>query len=192
MDPAVPDRPDGDGDAFYSADDVGSFEQGSEFSRWALARYIVGRVILERVSWALLVVALVLVGLAVVSQWVLHSTLLAVLLVILAVGVFAMRGLLRLVLRRLMNAKAYGPMEDRVSDIVNGASAGVFRELRRVGLPGRIITLPLLVVRLVGRRRADTMARIRRFEVDRAVPKASRDELYLVLRQSVGRLPPSA
>ncbi|WP_375485249.1 hypothetical protein [uncultured Jatrophihabitans sp.] len=189
MEPAVPDRP--DGDAFYSADEVGSFEQGNEFSRWALARYIVGRVILERVSWALLVLALVLVALAAVSQWVLHSTLLAVLLVVLAIGVYAMRGLLRLVLRRLMNAKAYGPMEHRVSEIVNGASAGVFRELRRVGLPGRVITLPLLIVRLVGRRRADTMARIRRFEVDRAVPKASRDELYLVLRQSVGRVPPS-
>ena len=187
MQPAVPDPPRVGQPPYVSADDVGAFEQGSEFSRWALARYIVGRVILERVSWALLILALVLVALAAVSQWVLHSTLLAVLLVVLAVGVFALRGLLRFVLHRLMNAKAYGPVEARIGAIVNGASGGVFAELRRVGLPGHLLTLPLLIVRLVGRRRADTMARIRRFEVDRAVPKASRDELYLVLSQSVGR-----
>ena len=194
MQPAVPDRPSHDqdgsrpiGEQHLSADDVGSFDQGTEFSRWALARYIVGRVILERVSWSLLVLGVVMLALAAVSQWVLHSTLLAVLLVIVALGVFAMRGLLRFVLHRLMNAKAYGPMEERVGEIVNGASRGVFLELRRVGLPSRIFTLPLLLFRLVGRRRADTMERIRRFEVDRAVPKASRDELYLVLRQSVGR-----
>jgi hypothetical protein len=91
------------------------------------------------------------------------------------------------VLHRLMNAKAYGPMEQRVAAIVNGASRGVFLEMRRVGLPSRLITLPLLLLRLLGKRRAETMERIRRFEVDRAVPKASRDELYLVLRQSIGR-----
>ena len=194
MQPAVPDRPPRDrdglpptGEQYLSADDIGSFDQGTEFSRWALARYIVGRVILERVSWALLALGIVVLVLAAVSQWLLHSTLLAVLLVIVALGVFAMRGLLRFVLHRLMNAKAYGPMEERVGKIVNGASRDVFLELRRVGLPSRIVTLPLLLFRLVGRRRAETMERIRRFEVDRAVPKASRDELYLVLRQSVGR-----
>lgn len=190
MHPAVPDRPPEDGtpsEDVYVTADVGSFDQGNEFSRWALARYIVGRVILERVSWALLVVAVVLLVLAGVSEWVLHSTLLAVLLVLVALGVFAMRGLLRFVLHRLMNAKAYGPMEQRVAGIVNGASRGVFLEMRRVGLPSRLITLPLLLFRLLGKRRAETMERIRRFEVDRAVPKASRDELYLVLRQSIGR-----
>ncbi|WP_375503753.1 hypothetical protein [uncultured Jatrophihabitans sp.] len=199
MHPAVPDRPPSDEEPRYvkaepvtaeplSADEVGSFEQGTEFGRWALARYIVGRVILERVSWSLLVAAVVLLALAAVSQWVLHSTLLAVLMVLLALGVFAMRGLLRFVLHRLMNAQAYGPMEQRVAHIVNGARRGVFLELRRVGLPSRIVTLPLLLFRFMGKRRAETMQRIRRFEVDRAVPKASRDELYLVLRQSTGRV----
>ena len=192
MQPAVPDRPSQDGpprdaENIYVTADVGSYEQGTEFSRWALARYIVGRVILERVSWALLVLAVVLLVLAGVSGWVLHSTLLAVLLVILALGVFALRGLLRFVLHRLMNAKAYGPMEERVGRIVNGASRGVFAEMRRVGLPSHILTLPLLLFRLLGKRRAVTMERIRHFEVDRAVPKASRDELYLVIRQSIGR-----
>ena len=191
MHPAVPDRPSsGDEPAdgtYVSADDVGSFEQGSEFSRWALARYIVGRVVLERVSWSLLVVATALIVLAVVSQLALHSTLLAVLLILVALGVFAMRGLLRFVLRRLMNAQAYGPLEGRIAEIVNGARRGVFRELRRVGLPSRIVTMPLLLVRFAGKRRPETMQRIRRFEVDRAVPKASRDELYLVLRRSAGR-----
>ena len=192
MHPAVPDPPPGDEPRYVtaepiSADDVGSFEQGTEFSRWALARYIVGRVILERVSWSLLALAVALVVLAALSTWVLHSTLLAVLLVLVALGVLAMRGLLRFVLHRLMNAKAYGPMEDRIAQIVNGARHDVFLELRRVGLPSRIVTLPLLLFRFAGKRRAETMDRIRRFEVDRAVPKASRDELYLVLRQSLGR-----
>ncbi len=180
MQPAVPEQP------WTSADEVGSFEQGTEFSRWALARYIVGRVILERVSWSLLAAGVVLLVLAGVSQWLLHSTLLAVLLVLVALGVFALRGLLRFVLHRLMNAKAFGPLESRIAGIVKGASRGVFLELRRVGLPSRLLTLPLLLPRFVGKRRAETMERIHRFEVDRAVPKASRDELYLVLR-SVGR-----
>src|ERR1700712_47740 len=93
MHPAVPDRPAQDGtpgpgspglgsprdaENVYVTADVGSFDQGTEFSRWALARYIVGRVILERVSWALLAMAVVVLALAAVSQWVLHSTLLAV------------------------------------------------------------------------------------------------------------------
>lgn len=42
MEPALLDRPPDDG-AWVSADDVGSFDQGSGFSRWALARYLVGR-----------------------------------------------------------------------------------------------------------------------------------------------------
>lgn len=188
MHPAVPDPPPpGDEPRYLSSEDVGAFEQGTELSRWALARYIVGRVILERVSWSLLALAGVLVGLAIVSTWVLHSTLLAVLLVLVALGVVALRGLLRFVLHRLMNAQAYGPGEEQIARIVNGARRGVLRELRRVGLPSRVVTFPLLLFRFTGKRRPDTMERIRRFEVDRAVPKASRDELYLVLRQSLGR-----
>jgi hypothetical protein len=189
MHPAVP-EPDpfgGPDDAFLAADDVGAFEPGSPFTRWALARYIVGRVILERVSWSLLVVAGVLVVLAVLAGWGLDSIFLAVVLGIIALFVLILRAVLRAVLKRLMAAKVYGPLEERMSAVIDGARKDVLAELRRVGLPSRLLTLPLLAVRLIGRRRQETIARMREFDVDRAVSKARRDELHLVLREAVGR-----
>src|SRR4051812_46480998 len=142
MQPAVPDRPHED-DPLVSADDVGAFEPGTPFSRWALARYIVGRVILERVSWSLLVVAGVLIVLAVLAGWRLDSVFLAVVLGIIALFVLLLRTVLRAVLKRLMAAKTYGPLEARLSQIIDGARKGVLAELRRVGLPSRVFTLPL-------------------------------------------------
>lgn len=191
MQPAVPDPPP-EGGANFSADepgvDVGAFEQGSELSRWALARYIVGRVILERVSWGLLGVAVILLVLAALSEWGLHSTALAVVLVILALTVLLMRALLRGLLRRLMAFSTFAPVEDRIKQIIDDASSDIFAELGRVGLPSHVLTLPLFIPRLLGRRRADTMARIRRFEVERAVSRTRRDELHLALRSAgVGR-----
>ena len=50
-----------------------------------------------------------------------------------------------------------------------------------------MFTLPLLAFRLIGRRRSETIAQMREFDVDRAVSKARRDELHLVLREAVGR-----
>jgi hypothetical protein len=172
-----------------SADDVGAFEPGTPFSRWALARYLVGRVILERVSWSLLVVAGVLIVLAGLAEWGLDSIFLTVVLGLIAVFVLVLRAALRAVLKRLMLAGIYGPLEARLGAIVDGARKGVLAELRRVGLPSRLLTLPLLALRLLGRRRQETIARMREFDVDRAVPKARRDELYLVLREAVGRGP---
>src|SRR4051794_4021845 len=119
MQPAVPDRPTPD-DPWASADDVGTFEPGTPFSRWALARYLVGRVILERVSVSLLVVAGVLVVLAVAAAWGLDSIFLAVVLGLIAVFVLILRAVLRAVLKRLMAAKTYGPLEDRLTEIVDG------------------------------------------------------------------------
>lgn len=166
--------------------DVGAFEQGTEFSRWALARYIVGRVILERVSWGLLGIALVLLVLGGLCEWGLHSTALAVVCVLLALTVLLMRAILRAVLRRLMAFDTFAPVEDRIKAILDGASQDIFAELRRVGLPSHAVTLPLLVPRLIGRKRRETMERIHAFEVEQAVPRARRDELYLVLRQAGG------
>ena len=186
MQPAVPDGPNPD-DPWVSADDVGTFEPGTPFSRWALARYIVGRVILERVSWSLLIVAGVLVVLAVAAGWGLDSIFLAVVLAVIAGFVLILRAVLRAVLRSLMAAKSYGPLEERLSAIVDSARKGVLTELRRVGLPSRMLTLPLLAFRLIGKRRKETIARMREFDVDRAVPKAHRDELHMVLREAVGR-----
>jgi hypothetical protein len=186
MQPAVPDRPAED-EPWLSADDVGAFEPGTPFSRWALARYIVGRVILERVSWSLLAVAGVLIVLAGLAEWGLNSTFLTVVLGLIAVFVLLLRAALRAVLKRLMVAGAYGPLEARLGAIVDGARKDVLVELRRVGLPSRLLTLPLLAMRLIGRRRKETIARMREFDVDRAVPKARRDELHMVLREAVGR-----
>ena len=181
MQPAVPDEP------WESADDVGTFEPGSPFSRWALARYIVGRVILERVSSSLLIVAGVLLVLAALAEWGLDSLFLAIVLALIAAFVLVLRAVLRAVLSRLMAAKVYGPLEERLAAIVDSGRKDVLAELRRVGLPSRVFTLPLLAFRLIGRRRKATIARMREFDVDRAVSKARRDELHMVLREAVGR-----
>ena len=50
-----------------------------------------------------------------------------------------------------------------------------------------MLTLPLLAVRLAGKRRKDTFERLRAFEIDRAVPPARLDELHLLLRDTLGR-----
>lgn len=186
MDSSLPEVPAGD-PAAQSADDVGTFEQGSPFSRWALARYLVGRVILERVSWALLAVALVFLALAAVFQWVLDSTFLAIVAVVIAVFDLLLRAALRAVLRRLMGAQHYGPLEQRLRSVADSASSDVLAELRRVGLPSRVLTLPLIGLRLIGgRRRKQTIAKMREFDVERAVSKARLDELHLVLREAFG------
>lgn len=172
--------------------DVGEFQQGSPFSRWALARYVVGRVILERVSWSLLAIALVLLVLAAAARFLIDSTFLAVLIGIIAVFVLILRAVLRAVLRRLMGAAAYGPIEARLSGVVNGASGDIFAELRRVGLPSRVITIPLILLRLIGRRRGDTLARMKQFEVERAVSRARVDELHMLIREASGSPRPPA
>ena len=180
MHPALPDKPAEDGD-WLSADEVADFRQGSPLSRWALARYLVGRAIGESVGSTLLVVALVLLALAAVSQWVVHSTLLAVLIGIVAIGVLLIRTVLRAVLRRLTEADRYGPLEKRLRELVSDTRGDVLRELRRVGLPSHTVTLPLLALRLIGKRRKATLERLREFDITRAVPKARIDELHMLL-----------
>lgn len=180
MHPALPEQPGDDGD-WLSADDVGRYEQGSALSRWALARYLVGRAIGESVGSTLLAVALVFLALAAVGQWVLHSTLLAVLLGIVAIGVLLIRGVLRAVLRRLTEADRYGQVETRLRALVADTRGDVLRELRRVGLPSHTWTLPLLAFRLIGKRRKPTLARLREFDIGQAVPQARLDELHMLL-----------
>ncbi|HJQ43956.1 MAG TPA: hypothetical protein VJ831_12785 [Jatrophihabitantaceae bacterium] len=184
MDPALPAEPtpgasDSVNEPFI---DVGDFEQGTPVSRWALARYLVGRAVAESVSRSLLLVAVVVLGLAAVAQWVLHSTVLAVLLVIVALGWLAIRAVLRAVLNRLIAADRVGPLESRLRALVSDTRGDVLRELRRVGLPGRTWTLPVLAFRLLGKRRQATFERLRQFDLERAVPQARLDELHLLLR----------
>lgn len=169
-----------------SADDVGTFDQGSPLSRWALARYLVGRAIGESVGRSLLVVALIVFGLAAACEWGLHSTFLAVVLSILAVIVLLLRAALRAVLRRLTAAEQYGPIEARLRRLVADTRGDVLRELRRVGLPSHAATLPLLAFRLTGKRRPATLTRLRSFDVARAVPRSRLDELHMLLRTGPG------
>jgi hypothetical protein len=188
MHPALPDEP-SDDDAWLSADDpveVGTFRQGSPLSRWALARYLVGRAIGESVGRTLLIVALILIALAVVCQWTLHLTFVTVLISVVAAFVLLLRWVLRTVLRKLTAADYYGPIETRLRALVSDTHGDVLRELRRVGLPSHTLTLPLLALRLVGKRRKQTLERMRGFDIDRAVPKARLDELHLLLRNAAG------
>jgi hypothetical protein len=186
MHPARPEPPPDDG-AWLAADEIGDFEQGSPLSRWALSRYLVGRAIAESVSRTLLVIALIVLAVAAALQWGLHSTFLTVVAVVLAVFVLLVRWVLRAVLRRLTAADHYGPIEARLRGLVSDTRTDVWKELRRAGLPSRTLTLPLLALRLLGKRRRDTIARMRTFEVERAVPKARLDELHMVLKDALAR-----
>jgi hypothetical protein len=188
MHPALPEEP--SDDVWVSADEVGEvgeFRQGSPLSQWALARYLVGRAIGESVGGTLLLVALALFALAALSQWGLHTTFLTVVLVGLALIVLLVRWVVLSVLRRLTAADRYGPLEARLRALVSDTRGDVLKELRRVGLPSHTFTLPLLALRLVGRRRKVTLDRLRTFDIDRAVPKARLDELHLLLRDVAGR-----
>jgi hypothetical protein len=172
------------GDAAEDAE-VGDFRPGSAWSRAALGRYLVGRAMTESIGTSLLLIALVFLGLAAVSEWLLHSTALAVLFVIVAVFDLLLRWLVLAIVRRLTAFPQYEPIEQRLNALVRETRGDVFRELRRVGLPSHVWTLPLLAIRLVrSSRRAKTVAAIRAFEIERVVPKARLDETYLLLQQA--------
>lgn len=170
--------------------DVGAFEQGSPVSRWALARYLVGRALGESIGRSLLIVGLVVLALAGLVEW-LGSTFWSIVIAVVALAVLAMRAVLRAVLRRLTTANTVGTagtVEVRLQSLVTDTRPDVLAELRRVGLPGRTWSLPLLALRFLGRqRRRRTLTRLRSFDVDRVVPKARLDELHLILRDMQGR-----
>lgn len=189
MQPALPGRPAGEPSTdgpWLSADEVGRFEQGSGFSRWALARYLVGRSIAESVSRTLLLAALAVLALGAVAEWVLHSLLLAIFAVVVAGVVLLLRAALRAVLVRLTAADRYGPVEARLRALVADTHRDVLRELRRLGLPSHTLTLPLLVRRMVGARRVETFERLRGFDIERAVPRGRLDEVHTLLRGATG------
>lgn len=164
---------------------VGEFRQGSDASRWALARYLVGRAIGEAVGRSLLVVAVLILAAAGLLEVGGHPFW-AVLCVLAALGVLLVRATLRALLRPLTAIGATGiaaATEARLRSAVDDTRADVLRELRRLGLPGRTWTLPLLALRLARRRkRADTLERLRGFDVDKVVPASRVDELHLLLQ----------
>lgn len=163
--------------------DVGRFEHGTPGSRWALGRYLVGRVIAEYVSRVLLIFALAVLVLAGVVGW-LGPTWAAVLIVLFGASVLLLRWLLVAVLRRLTAARHFGPYESELRRLVAATHGDVRTELRRIGVPSRRWTLPLLGLRLARpRHRAKTLARLRQFEVERAVPVARLDQLHMIVSQ---------
>jgi hypothetical protein len=116
-----------------------------------------------------------------------HLTFLAVVLVVLAFAVLVLRWALLGIVRRLTGFQRFGPLEDRMRALVEDTRSDVFKELRRIGLPSHVITLPLLAFRFLGReRRAETVARLRKFDTARAVSRVRLDELHLVLREAFG------
>ena len=164
--------------------EVGDFEQGTAASRWALGRYLVGRALGDYISRGLLVFALVVAAVAGLVYYV-GPTWLAVLIGLFALSVLMLRWLLGAVLRRFTGAQVFGPLEERMRVLVADTRADVRAELRRIGVPSRTWTLPLLAWRLARRkRRQDTLERLRRFDADRVVPPSRLDELHIIVRQS--------
>lgn len=167
--------------------DVGEFRQGSTLSQWALARYLIGRAVGESLGIGLAVIG-VLGLVAAVLLWWQHWRVPAAVLALAALGVLLMRAVLLGLLRRLT---ALPGTSGRVRAIVGETRGDVLRELRRLGLPGRSWTLPLLAWRLIrGRHRRPTVERLRGFDLARAVPPARLDELHLLLQRRTDDLPP--
>ncbi len=163
--------------------EVGDFDQGTPGSRWALGRYLVGRAIGEYLNRALMLFALVVVALAVCVWW-LGPRWLAVLIGVFAVTVLLLRWGLSAVLRRATGVGYFSPLEGRMRRLVADTRGDVRVELRRIGVPSRMWTLPLLAWRLDRpRHRGETLRRLRQFDVERVVPRSRLDELHLIVRQ---------
>ena len=123
---------------------------------------------------------------AAACAWGLHQTAAAILALVFGLIVLLVRAASLGVLRRLTAVRRHGPAEDRMNALVKETRGDVLRELRRLGLPGRAITLPWLAVRLLGRRRKATLVRLRGFDIDRVVPAARLDELHLLWNDAFG------
>jgi hypothetical protein len=160
--------------------EVGEFRAGNPISQWALSRYLVGQAIGADVSRGLLLGALLFGAVAALVGWT-GPTWGAVLLGLSAVGLLLMRVLLDAVLRRLTADRRLGALRQELRSLVAATRGDVRRELRRIGVPSRPWTMPLLAWRLAGRRREETFSRLRQFEVNRVVPPARLDQLHLLL-----------
>jgi hypothetical protein len=128
------------------------------------------------------VLGIVVLAVAGLLEW-RGATFWAVVVAIVALGVLALRSLLAGLLNRLTAVAADSASERRLRAVLKDTRADVLRELRRVGLPGRTWSMPLLALRLLRpSRQRQTVARLRQFEIERAVPPARLDEVHLLLR----------
>ena len=176
--PAGPAGPSGAGP------EVGFGPQPTPLTATMLARYLVGRAIASRVSTSLMVIGLAIVAGA-VALWVWGPKWLAVLVGLIGLCVLAFRALVMALLRRLMAVGRLGDAEDRIRGLVGDTGSDLRRELKRIGLPSSTLGLPLLVIRLVGRRRKETFAKLTHFDIARVVPRSRMDELNFVVRNDV-------
>lgn len=166
--------------------DIGAFAQGDGLSRWALGRYLLGRALAVQMSRALLVVAGVIVAIAVGSYFA-GSTAFAVLIGLIAVVVLMARAILGAVLRRTTVPSLDPDGERRLAALVGDTRKDVVRELRRIGLPSRSVTMPLLAIRLAGRHRSEVMRKLRDFDIERVVSPGRLDEVHLLMTPGARR-----
>lgn len=163
--------------------EVGDFRQGSPMSKWALSRYLLGRVIGEYIANFLLVFAVAVFALAALV-WFTGPHWFAVLIGIFAAGVLVVRWAFDAILHRLTGAGYFGPIEQTIRTLVHDTRGDMQKELRRIGVPSHLLTMPLLATRLASRkRRRETLARLRQFEIARAVSASRLDELHMALDQ---------
>jgi hypothetical protein len=163
--------------------EVGNIGPSSATSQAALRRYLLTRAlgssIVNSVQWT---GVLVLVLAAVC--WLGGLKALAVLVGLVALLIFALRGLLSGVQRRLSGSSRLGALEPRVAALVARTRRGLRRELRRVGLPGVPWGALLIAWRLLRPlRRASTVQALSRIDLTKVVPPSQVDELQILLRQ---------
>ena len=163
------------------APEVGEFRQGTADSRRTLSGYLVGRAIGEQTAAGLMILGFSFLALA-VGAYFIAPTWLAVLVGLIGFGLLLVRAVVAAVMRRLAGVGRFGPHEDRMRSLVAETRGDVRRELRRLGLPSHTATMPLLVARLLGRRRGEVIARLRGFDIDRVVPPARVDDVHLVIQ----------
>lgn len=163
--------------------EVGDFRQGDPASRWALARYLVARTLGDNAVRAVLGVAILFAVLTVVLVAVSAPVALSVLVGLVTLGWFVAWRIARALWSRLTGGPALAPVRHELDKLVGETRPDVRRELRRLDLPAHPFAAFAFAVRLIGRRRAETTTRMRGFDVDRVVPAARVDRVYLLLEQ---------
>ncbi len=160
--------------------EVGDFRPGSPASQWALSRYLISRAVADYVNRSLYLVSLAVIVAGAVAWWGV-SAWLGVPLVLIGFLALGFRALIAALLRGLFESSLAGA-DPRLRQLVSETRRDVRRELRRIGVPSTALTLPLLGMRLAGRNRQRTLARLRSFQLSRVVSPSRVDQLHLLLR----------
>lgn len=164
-------------------------QAGTGATALMLARYLVGRALAARLSLALwLVAGIIFVG--AIALWIVDAHWVAVLFGLLGLLVLGVRALVMFVLRKVMAVGRLGSAEARITELVRDTGADLRRELRRIGLPGSVFAMPVLLVRILGKRRKQTFQRLREFDVTNVVPASRRAELDFLVRNDVLNIGP--